>query len=778
LFLKRTLLALIAGLITMLAVTEMQVAFADSDEGGTEGAPTETLTLLPGDNFVGWVAEPIAVDEIFEAIPAASLIYRWDADTRRWYYAIPGVGGNLETLKPGMAAKIRIDGRKAVQWERPLTPAKGMVTLYSGENWVAWNGRDEWPLDQVARGIGKSLVSIEVRGIAYQPDSDISEAIGPLAGDTTIRRGDALRVTVNRDLRWLQPTGMMPRIVWVGDISESLQEEITADIQHIRDYFADSFAIETDFADTTILVWSGVDAAVEHSESGQDPQFDLAGDALRTKLTQDAGGAGMPYGLYVAACWWDPPCPLPRGEHERGRDLTAHEWFHYLQLQIAARHWWTVSPEWMLEGTAIWGGDRGLRVADGITTIAGDSQWRKREASRTSATLRSAEERNAPWQYWLGTLAVELLIERSGPDAPIEYFRQLHPQAVGAERRWVNNPYWLEAFRGAFGIDADTFYEEFAAWRSELPVLPGVTTAEPRLQGSLRHSNGTPASGFWINAAAYEGEHKAGRIRRNDVRADGTFAIDLEADTLQRVWVTRDGCQLWLTDNGLTTIHPQPGQYHDLDTRDLPSLNLTLPEGACENELRARVISLRGDDRQVLTLLSGSESATWGTGDRYGRLSAFVSAPGQYRLLVRVGGCDLWYRSDRLVATDDEAQLVDLSDDPVSIEIRIPPDLCVLSVSGRLLRADGSPMGHIRLTAQGGRNLFSGSDADVHGNFNIKVPASGDFTLGAWIDGCNVRYRASGATTDWSQSTPITVADEDVTGIEFVVPNDPASLCR
>ncbi len=197
-----SLIALGAIVVAILIATTVAQA-ADAD--------TETIELEPGDNFIGWVAEPIAVADIFEAIPAASLIYRWHADTRHWQYAIREVGGNLGVLVPGMAATIRIEGNQSVEWERPLTLASGMVTLHSGVNWVAWNGRDEWPLDDVARGIGKSLVSIEVGGQIYEPDTE--STIPP------IRRGDALRVTVNRDLRWLQPTGMMPNVVFVGDIS-------------------------------------------------------------------------------------------------------------------------------------------------------------------------------------------------------------------------------------------------------------------------------------------------------------------------------------------------------------------------------------------------------------------------------------------------------------------------------------------------------------------------------------------------------------------------------
>ena len=280
-----------------------------------DDAATETLELQPGDNFVGWVAEPIAVADIFEQVPEATLIYTWSADSRSWRYVIRDVGGSLETLDSGTAAMIRIDGRRTVEWKRPLTPAKGMVTLYSGENWVAWNGRDEWPIDQVVRGIGTSLISIEVRGQLYQPDEETT--IAPL------RRGDALRVTVNRDLRWLQPTGMMPKIVWVGEISRSLKDKIGADILRVVNLLADEFAVETDFSDTTILVYNSVDAAVAHAESGATPRFNSPPEELRVSLTNHHLAAATPWGFYLHACGWRTPMPVSRSPRWRHSDPSA-----------------------------------------------------------------------------------------------------------------------------------------------------------------------------------------------------------------------------------------------------------------------------------------------------------------------------------------------------------------------------------------------------------------------------------------------------------------------
>jgi len=777
---KRVLLALIAGLIAALSATALHVALAALDEDGGSADLTETLNLRPGDNLVGWVAETKLVAQIFEEIPQAQLIYRWDADAGAYRFATRDGGGNLEALHPGMAAKIRISGNRTVKWERALSPAKGAVTLYSGINWVAWSGRDGWPLDQVARGIGRSLVNIEVRGQVYQPGSDVSDVVGPLMGESTIRRGDALRVTVNRDLRWLQPTGMLPNIFWVGEISQSLREEITADVQQVVDIFAEEFAVETDFSFTTVLIYSGIDAAVEHAASGAEPKLAATPDILRSRLTYGGMAATRPWGFYVPVCYWQAPCPRPGVGHKI--QTVAHELFHHLQKQLEDR-WPSRSPVWLLEGTAMW---LEWQLPAGLRQHPYEKErdWSLGATARATATLPTLERTFTSLPYRMGPLAAEQLAERSGTDAHVEYSRLLYPQTVGAKRIWVREPTWKEAFEAAYGLAAAEFYSEFAAWRDELPTPRERYNYDPNdvtLSGTLRHLDGSPASGFRVGATA-------DAIRFEDVFAriavvddEGSFSIELAPETTQRLSVTRDGCTLWLTDDGLTTTRPQPGQHRDLDTRNLPELNLTLPEGSCENELRVKVLSLRGDDRPVEFNLVSGDGQTWIrlVRERSGTYSGFAPEAGQYRVRAHIDGCNLWYHDDGLVASWGDAQQPELGAEPVLIEFRISDDLCVRSVSGRLFDEDGAGVEGVNLwMATGDIAGFRSTAAD--GSFTITVPDAGDYALNFWsaAGGCRIYYSSQDATTDSRSATPITVADQDVTEIEFVVPDDPSSLCN
>lgn len=763
----------------MLGVLFAVAHVASVESAESDSSDVESLRLQPGDNFVGWVAEPIAVAEIFEQIPEAALVYRWDADSRSWQYAIRELVGNFETLEPGMAATIRIEGRKSVEWERSLRPAEGMVTLYAGENWVAWNGRDERPLDQVARGIGTSLVSIEVRGLAYQPGTNSSETIGPLSGESTISRGDALRVTVNRDLRWLQPTGMMPKVVWVGDVSESLRAKISADIARVVDFFAEAFAVESDFSGTTLLFYNGVDAVVEHAESGAEPTFSSPPKWLRGSILSGRTGQAEPWGFFMSVCGWQTPVPEPC--HRRTTETLTHEWFHVIQGQLSARAP-QASPTWINEGAATWA-EWQMPAELRNSSASDDREWRRDRVARITQPLQSAEDGYHGWEYDLGALAVERLVEQSGLDAQIEFNRLLYPQIVGRERLWSQGLAWQGAFEAAFGITAAAFYEEFAAWRETLPAATQRLNHNPNdvtLSGTLRHSNRSPAKGFVVVAEAYEDDVKVGIERATVSDEQGEFTLYLEPETMQRIRLKHAGCRLWLSQNGLATTSPQPGQYRELNTRSLLRLNLTLPEGACENELRAHVLRLRHDQRSMQVLLVDHATHDWShmALGPSGSFVIFAPEPGAYRVQVHLAGCRMWYTSTGLVASSQGADVLDLAGERVSIDFRIPHTLCQREISGRIVDEDGDPVAGVWPQAING-HISSWAQTNPSGEFTFTVPVSGDYVLSFWTSsGCRVNYSTSGATPELGQATQVTVADEDMTGIEFVVPADPASLCN
>ena len=749
------------------------IGFVSVSVRANDPEATSTTTLEPGRNFVGWVSEPIGVEEMFAALPEAKLIYHWDASSRAWQYAIHDVGGPLKTLEPGMAAMIWITGDKPVLWERPLTPAKGMVPLYRGVNWVTWVGRDDWSLDQVARGIGQSLVSIRIGEVTYSAPLDDSLDEFP-----TLSRGDALQVAVNRDLRWLQPTGIMPKVVWAGEPSQSLREDVDGDVRAILDFLAEEFAIESDFSETTILLFSSIDAAVEHAESGAGPRLLYSPERLRSVLETGWQAEAQPWGFFMWACGWE--SRPPPACHGNKAAVVAHEWFHVLQDRLSTRHP-HLSPTWMSEGTATWLNWR-LPAEFVSASYEDQRQWAVDRVARTTEPLQAGENGFYSWVYHLGAVVADRLVEKHGIDSLLEFDRQLYPQLIGEDRRWVQEPTWHEAFEGVFGITVEAFYDEFSTWRETLPEPTQTREVDPddvQLSGTIHHSDGSAATEFIVFVQEYVGEIPIGLEQTSVVNDAGEFAFYVEPETIQRLRIAKDACELWLTDDGLIVGRPPGGQYRELDTRKLTALEMTLPDSACENKLSVSVATLHGDNREVDLLLNSEDGERWFGLSTSGSDGRTVYAPeaGRYRLRVTLDGCNLWYHQAGLVASSERGALIDLAEQPVHIQVRVPDDLCIRKLSGRVVHEDNTPVRGVHLRAVN-REVQADDVTSSDGSFTITVPDSRDYNLFFYDDGCSIDYSASGATTEWDKITWIPVGDADVTGIEFRVPQNPADLCR
>ena len=78
---------------------------------------------------------------------------------------------------------------------------------------------------------------------------------------------------------------------------------------------------------------------------------------------------------------------------------------------------------------------------------------------------------------------------------------------------------------------------------------------------------------------------------------------------------------------------------------------------------------------------------------------AYAPKPGNYLLRVRIDECGVYYTKDGMVASRQDADVLELGKDPVSIEFRIPDTLCVRQISGRVLKEDGSGVGGVWLGA-------------------------------------------------------------------------------
>ena len=135
----------------------------------------------------------------------------------------------------------------------------------------------------------------------------------------------------------------------------------------------------------------------------------------------------------------------------------AHEYFHALQYALADGH--RLVPTWLTEGSATYVEelyDEDLEFRRAIAPAA---------ASHV-ASIRDPESANASrLNYHLGFIAAEWLIEQAGESSLLDYYRLL-----------ASFDSWEEAFKSAFGLSIEDFYDAFEVYRAEVaPPLPHLT---------------------------------------------------------------------------------------------------------------------------------------------------------------------------------------------------------------------------------------------------------------------------------------------------------------
>ncbi len=174
-------------------------------------SPESVTQLEPGENYVGWIGDPISPSELFRAVPAAQSVYVWDAQAGHFRLAAPQFLGNLDLIEPGMAVLIRIGGSASVDWHRVAQVDGDHVLLHAGWNLVAWTGPDATPLGLATRSVGRRLerVTLPARSGTSGRSFDRT-ALSDWATTPLLNRGDALWVRVRRSGWWLQPSGDRP----------------------------------------------------------------------------------------------------------------------------------------------------------------------------------------------------------------------------------------------------------------------------------------------------------------------------------------------------------------------------------------------------------------------------------------------------------------------------------------------------------------------------------------------------------------------------------------
>ena len=790
---------LVAAALGAALLGALWLAFARAEEPSGE----IVTVLQPGENLVGWIADEAPVGDLFAAAPAIEVVWAWDARSHRWQAASPRAPDelhSLHTLRPGMGLLVWVGGDQPVEWRRSAVPARGLVELWPGRNLVAWAGPDDSSIAWLSKGIGVSLVSAgvpssgETSWSIYDPEDAATAEAFP-----AVSRGDALWVDVSRNINWLQPTGVLPAIEFPGGAPQLLQDRVRADVESMLDFYGETYAIQADFADLTIYLPKDRESfnAVANADHRLEPW---------TAEEWEHRGGWANFSAAIAKQ------VVAAGVESSPRLTLSHEYFHVIQHHLR-RHSdhsdpilaTDAIPNWLNEGTADWmawyhrevqgfGGYHGY--ADRDRALANAS--RELRSKRASLSLESSQQ-----PYTHGHVAADLLAQRAGGGALIEFWRLTGRSTAASSADNSLTKFWREVFLEAFGVSAADFYSAFCRFRRG-ETVPDYSGDSPlcldddvrMLSGVLVDDDGAAISGAAIRVVPLDHTGVSGGVDHlggwvylgGRTNSQGRFtlrfanvswpsrditATDIDIDIGRgplgaRVAIS-EMCAGWYAADGLVgrTAAAIPFEDNVADIRiQLPAETcrriegaVVGPEGVGLSGAKVSLFSSRGAREQRYTASDGS--------------FAFRGVPphGLYSLGVHLrDGCTIWFAggedvTDSPVGTDRWS-----ANDLNGIRVVVPENACRWEVRGRLVDSAGEGVanGSVRLHLRDETGPSPGwvLSTEQDGSFSHVVPLPGEYQIASEYQGCRWYYsEGGGATFDRNEAALLSLRTQNVSGL-------------
>ena len=315
--------------------------------------------------------------------------------------------------------------------------------------------------------------------------------------------------------RWRALGVPEPRVEFIGDFTDAERAAWVRELKDAQAFYAERFgAVASDF--TTYFGDDG-DALNEvfRELHGED-----------RSILFDCGGMAPAKTLFI----------ILEGcvdEVRRQGGPIAHEYFHIIQQDLLGRDLFadgSAIPSWIAEGSAVYAS---MLLAEmrypGLLSALRESA--RSEWSAVGQPLPRSfdndvdgmEEHAGALAYSVGFLAVEWLVERTGPRALMDYFRQGGGQSQ---------------FEAAFGMQWDEFHAAFEEHRAE--VAPPY---EWMIAGGVLGPGGEPLEGIQVLGVRRrpgEGPLPAGNAH-TDERGEFTFRGPGRLFILAFVMVCPDG---------------------------------------------------------------------------------------------------------------------------------------------------------------------------------------------------------------------------------------------
>ena len=272
-----------------------------------------------------------------------------------------------------------------------------------------------------------------------------------------------------------------------------------------------------------------------------------------------------------------------------------------------------------------------------------------------------------------------------------------------------------------------------------------------------------------------------GVVRTSRTNADGSFMMRVSGDddyVLEVVlkhscWTYFDGAELTALRQDAATLRVPGG--------NLTNLTLRVPHDVCRWRVSGKVTEADGTPLADVTInLDGAGGAPgYGHTDVNGVFVSTVPKSDDYRLRLRIDRCPLFYGGSGVTPWVSERAYVRVAGADVSgITIRVPDDLCVRQIRGRVFDANGDPWANPSVWAYGRDTHYIQGHRAADGSFSFRVPTAGEYRIAVKVGSCTWWVTEQGVSAQGSEASRVHVGDQDLSGIEIHLPHEPERACN
>lgn len=377
---------------------------------------TVKQSFRPGINLIGWHGGAIPVRDFLRASPGVVGLLPLTLEGAVDFSAKSSWGdaASSSLLRHGQVVLAYFAGHEETTYNYTTTEPPDHSLLKAGITYVAWAGPDKTLVKSITKGLGSSLVSLQVvpGHVSEEPD----------ATQIHVSRGQLLRLEMSADVVWLANPAVAPEITAVGTEAKQSLPIVMRHLMQARELFWEKFGV---------VAAVNVEFAADWDEWVEATGWRPSGESRESYIgfySQNHIFMGE-----ITATW-------------RDVDTIVHEYFHAIQSRLNTRR--IPVPSWLVEGSAVHMSQEFYNRTYSYRPEGSGFLWWVPEG--VSNDVRDALPNSI---YNAGAVAVKWLAANAGgEEAIVEFFRLL-----------AHSETWTDAFFLAFGITIDQFYERFQA---------------------------------------------------------------------------------------------------------------------------------------------------------------------------------------------------------------------------------------------------------------------------------------------------------------------------